>query len=443
MDAGARALPLLRLREFASCRPRLDPSVCMLAHLPHAFLPSVSWVAGGRVRSGGDRGFPVGVVAVAGLVLLLLYGSVRTAASSGARPADLHIFWLAGRAYLHGMDPYPSVGSVGRTGGLFVYPAPMAALFAPLGWMPFWTAALVWETTGAGAVLAALRLLGVRDVRCVVLAFLSFPVLSGISVGTVSPLLLLAVVALWKWRDREFRAGMAVSFLLVSKLFLWPFLVWLVATRRYRAAAYGVLTAAVLTLAAWAPIGFEELGSYPAILRKLALVEGPDSYQPVWLLPGSGDFRLSVLEFLAAACALALIALGRRLRDRASFRAAILVSLAVSPIVWTHYLVLLLPLLGTSLSLTWVFPLVFWASPDQLSHGQPWRVALEVGVVAATALAASRGRTHWTGPSRTARQSAASRGSSVLVASNTGTDQRPFHRHPPDALDEPRSRDGE
>ena len=64
-------------------------------------------------------------------------------------------------------------------------------------------------------------------------------------------------------RDRGLALGAAVA----AKLFVWPLVVWLLLTRRFRAAAWAAGSAVVLVLGAWALIGFEGLRDYPTLLR--------------------------------------------------------------------------------------------------------------------------------------------------------------------------------
>ena len=60
----------------------------------------------------------------------------------------LHTFWLAGRDYAHSRDPYPAriAGPITRA-DWFVYPAPVAALIAPLSLLPY---SIAWGVFGAG-----------------------------------------------------------------------------------------------------------------------------------------------------------------------------------------------------------------------------------------------------------------------------------------------------
>ena len=91
---------------------------------------------------------------------------------------------------------------------------------------------------------------------------------------------------------------------------------------------------------------------------------------------------------LAAIAAIVILARGRD-GDRRAFVAAVAAGLALSPIVWLHYLVLLFALIALyrrRLSLAWVLPLAFWIMPGSESHGRPGLIlaalVLSAGAVA-------------------------------------------------------------
>ena len=61
----------------------------------------------------------------------------------------------------------------------------------------------------------------------------------------------------------------SVGVTLAVKFFLWPLLVWFVATRRVANAVVAAAVGAGLLLASWAVIGFDGLRGYPDLLRRL------------------------------------------------------------------------------------------------------------------------------------------------------------------------------
>ena len=81
----------------------------------------------------------------------------------------------------------------------------------------------------------------------------AIPVLSAVRLGTLTPLLVLALAILWRWRDRRWVAGGSLAVAISLKLFLWPLVVWLLLTRRFRAALCAAGSAATLVIGACEP----------------------------------------------------------------------------------------------------------------------------------------------------------------------------------------------
>jgi hypothetical protein len=155
----------------------------------------------------------------------------------------------------------------------------------------------------------------------------------------------------------------------VLKLFLAPFLLWLAMTRRIGAAVLGgVLAVAVLVLS-WAAIGLDGLGDYPGLLRRLTDLEAENSYSAFALLQALG-LPSAAARAAAVLGGLALLVLAYRAarssatadeRDRRSLLLMLAAVLVLTPILWLHYLVLLLvPLALTRprLSALWLVLLV-------------------------------------------------------------------------------------
>ena len=82
--------------------------------------------------------------------------------------------------------------------------------------------------------------LGVRDWRCHVLAVTSPVVVHGLYYGNLTIVLVLPLALAWRYRDRARLAGLALGAAVAAKLFVWPLVVWLLLTRRFRAAAWAV-----------------------------------------------------------------------------------------------------------------------------------------------------------------------------------------------------------
>src|SRR5579885_221281 len=165
-----------------------------------AAIPKVSMI--GLTRAARRLSAPVGLALIP-VVLLSVF--LLTAFRAGRyESVDFHVFWLAARDYLHGRSPYPAdIRALTWAHGAqftYAYPPLVAVLAMPLTFLHYQTAAAVFVVGSAAAVPAALWLLGVRDWRCYGAAFLWPPVLSGVAIGTISPLLLLGVAACWRLR---------------------------------------------------------------------------------------------------------------------------------------------------------------------------------------------------------------------------------------------------
>ena len=293
---------------------------------------------------------------------------------------DLHTMWQAGHDVVIGHSPYP-----------FVYPAPAAFVMAPFGALP-WTAAVVAFTlTLLGGLVLTLRLLGVRDWRCYALALAAMPMASSLMIGTLSPLLALGAAVAWHYRDRRWIPALAIVAVVVTKIFLWPLAIWLMATKRYRMAATTVVTGIVVTFGSWGILGFGGLRSYPSRLGHIAGLEQDKSYSPFALLRALGlstnSTRIAVLGLTVLALAAILAAARGTDGDRRSFVVALVAGLVASPIVWLHYLVLLvvpLALYRPRLSAAWFIPLLYWFLPGQENHGSATNIIVMIALTGLT-----------------------------------------------------------
>jgi hypothetical protein len=301
--------------------------------------------------------------------------------------ADFDIFRAAALSVIHGRSPYvPATAAALAHFDKFVYP-PVAALpFAPLAVLPLEVERMVMFLAALAALLGALRLLGVKDWRCYSVAVVSAPALNSLALGALTSFLLLGAALAWRYRDRPAVTAAATACAALVKLFLWPLAIWLVATRRWRAAGICAVFGAVLLIGGWAVIDFAGMRSYPTLVHVLGQLEAPVSYSVVAFLGlgGRGATVVTVVLSLGAVAAVVLAARGPD-GDRRAFTVAVLVSLVATPLLWLHYLVLLfvpIALYRPRFSGLWLLPLALWATPATHSDGSAWRIALALGAVA-------------------------------------------------------------
>ena len=328
------------------------------------------------------------------LLVLLVVARYLTGTKLGF---DYKPLWDASRHVLHGASPYPRPEAL-IDEHQFVYPPLAAFLFAPLAALPFAVAAPLLAVVELAATGLTLRVLGVRDWRCYGVVLLWYPVLQNFLIGSITSLLALGLAVVWRYRDSRRAAPVTLAAVIAAKIFLWPVLVWLGASRRWLIGVRTVGLALAGLFLSWALIGFAGLGSYLSLLDELSRLEQWKSYSAVALgmalgLTG-GESRVLALT----GCALVLLAIVRVQRrggegaDRQAFVLAIAAAFLFSPIVWTHYLALLVvPIAITSRTLTpiWFAPLAMWASYGQ-SDGHLWRVALGFSVCAVVLAASLR-----------------------------------------------------
>jgi alpha-1,2-mannosyltransferase len=326
-----------------------------------------------------------------GMIPLVVFGVLAVVGGIHQRHFgfDFKPVWEAARHLFHGASPYPPPHEWAlRDEHQYVYPPLTALLSAPFAVFPFLIAASLYAAMLLGATALTLRLLGVRDWRCYGVALLWYPVIESVTLVTVSSLLALGLAVAWRYRDRRWVAAVAVAGIVAGKVFLWPLLIWLAATRRGLVAARALILGIAATTVSWALIGFAGLTSYPQLLNALANVEQRKSYSTVALglalgLP-AGEAR--AVGLAAGAVALLGIVLLARAHnedaDRHAFIAAIAAAFLFTPIVWSHYLCLLIVPIAISrprLTPLWFVPLAIWATPGQ-HDGKMWQVAIGFSV---------------------------------------------------------------
>jgi Glycosyltransferase family 87 len=311
--------------------------------------------------------------------------------------------YLAGDRIFHGLSPNLThalavQAAIVRAGGTIKpvvsprYPAPLLVAAAPLSLLPLWLADVLFMIVSAAAVVGALRLLGIRDWRCIAVAGVSWPSVEGAWLGNVSPLILLGAAVAWRFRSRLWPAAAAVASVVAAKVFLWPLGVWLLATRRFRTLALAILTALVVAIVGWAVIGFADLAEYPHILMNVASISEGRGCSLVATLMSVG-VSPGVARVVALFCGVGLMGVAFRLArlpdgDRRAFGLIVAAGVIATPVVWAHYLVLLfvpIALLAPELSAIWFLPMLAGFVPGPVAHPQLWvsmpALALELFVV--------------------------------------------------------------
>jgi len=262
--------------------------------------------------------------------------------------------WEPARAVLEGgpIYPEPTRASI-VVGNPAVYPPPAILATVPLALLPEAVAAWIWFCVLGAGVVASMWMVGVRDWRCHALAVTSPIVVHGLVFGNLTVAIVVALAVAWRYREKARVVGFALGAAIAAKFFVWPLVAWLLLTRRFRAAAWAVGSAALLVVGAWALVGFEGFADYPALLNA---VQDVYAIRSVSLGTVAGGVGASV-SLAVAVCWLAGLALigvaglvaHRGDGDRRVFAILVAASIVASPIVWPYYLALLL----VPIAVTW------------------------------------------------------------------------------------------
>ncbi len=329
---------------------------------------SESW--SGNPRASSRRpGLPT--VALVFLAVTLMLGLVGLSAYEGLLAWDVRFAYLpAAEAVLDGRSPYPGLDDpiLDDQKG-YVYPPQLLLVLLPLTPLPVGLTALL-VTAGMLALLGlTLHVLGVRDARCYAAALLWVPAISGVLLANLSIPLAFALAVTWRYRNATWPPALALGLSVSAKLLLWPMFVWMLATRRLRTTVTAVLIGLGVTLGAWTVIGFDGMTGYPDLLRRLSEIQSERSYSIVGMAAtaGLGEAVGQGLTLVVGGALLAwCVVFARRDDEVRSFTCAVAATLALSPIMWLHYLVVLLVPLAIArprFSLIWLLPVLLWISP--------------------------------------------------------------------------------
>jgi Glycosyltransferase family 87 len=299
---------------------------------------------------------------------------------------------------LHGGSPYAVTHHEILEGYAFVYPALAAIVFGPFALISRIAGQLLYTAICIACVPATLRVLNVRDWRVYGITLLWFPVYTGwLSANLTLPLMLLAALA-WRYRDRPWIAGLVTAVAISLKPFIWPLGLWLLATRRWRAAGYAFLWGLAFNLVAWGVVGTNEIHTYLRVSSKVTDALWRSGYSMLAIAHHLGFGRGAadvLLVVVAAAVSLAVIYVGFvRRQEREAMVLAILLMLVASPLVWSHYFALLLvPLALTRprFAAVWAAPILTWVCPPKTGVAA-WQEALVWIVAGACLLALPRTR---------------------------------------------------
>ena len=310
-------------------------------------------------------------VAATGFLITIV--ATLTVAALAAAPSERlavdfrRVYMPAAEAVLHGESPY----LVARGG--YVYPPQLAFVLTPMTFLPDDVAAILALFLVAALLVVTLFVLGVRDILCYLALFAWAPTWQELDMASITPALALLVALAWRSRERTWPPALALALVVPAKLFLWPLLVWTYATPRVRVTAYAVALGVGMTVAVWAVLRFQGLAQYPAMLRGLHETEAQRGYSLVGVTLSLGQARALgevLMLVVGAALIVGCIACARRDDEQRSFMLALGAALVLMPILWLHYLTLLVVPLAIArprFSALWLLPCVLWVGSSPMN----------------------------------------------------------------------------
>jgi hypothetical protein len=289
-------------------------------------------------------------------------------------------FWVAGFRVLHDGDPYGWSAQQIAARVSFPYPALTAIAFAPWATLSRGVSEAAFVAICVLAALATLRLLSVTDWRLYGVVLLWPGVVAAWQAANLTLLLALVLAGVWRWRDRPAVAGALAALAVSLKPFTWPIWLWLLATRRFRAAGWALAAGLALNAASWAVLGFGAIGRYVRLSGEVTRALDRSGYGVISLAThlGASPAAATALEvILSVALGSACVIAGRRRREQEALTLAVALMLVASPLVWSHYLALLLVPIAIArpqLGPVWAVALVLWICPAEAVRA--WQIVL-------------------------------------------------------------------
>ena len=283
-------------------------------------------------------------------VLVFVATVVAIAGAAGSTLSyDYQAYVQAAHRLLAGQPLYDTTVDVAGPFAIYLYPPPFALAMIPFTWLPAGTGPAVWTVVLTVAFAVGVWLLPVsRRVRwlTLLLAGLCWPFLYSIKLGQVGPLLFLAFVAGWRWRDRPAALGIAIAAGALIKLQPALLFGWAFVTRRRAPVAIGLgvlLAAVTLATVVTGPATWLD---YLAILGRVsAPVTTPHNYTAgaIAYTAGAPLAVATAIQWAGVALAAIVILYAWWRADGVSgYVTTVVGSQVVSPLLWEHYAMLLL-----------------------------------------------------------------------------------------------------
>jgi hypothetical protein len=240
-----------------------------------------------------------------------------------------------------------TVASTG-TCGTYQYPPTFVLLAAPFSVFGFDVGNWLWIAALIAAWAIGTALLPVRPTTrwmVLLLGAIGWPLIFGVRIGQVTPFLYLVFAVAWRNLDRPPALGVSIAIGALLKLQPGILGLWLLVNREWRAIGYAVVTGAIVVAAA-AVVGLWDWVGFFTLLRSLTNAVTVDTNMALGATLHSLGLDAGVAGTIQTVNTVAILGLvvaaGLWLPRTPAFLIAVLASQLISPIVWSHYALLLL-----------------------------------------------------------------------------------------------------
>jgi hypothetical protein len=230
--------------------------------------------------------------------------------------------------------------------GLYMYSPILGVSLVPVTDLTVADSSIAWYVAHVLALVAACALMPVRPIIRVfafVIAAFSFAVVRDMALGNVSVLLLLPLSMAWRWLDRPF-GSIAQAVAISLRPMLGIVLIWQMLRRRWRAVGWTIGAGLVLVLVTLPFVGVGGYVDYLTVLRNLSGVTGVEhnyDLSSTALMLGVSE-RIATLILLSGyAIAVGAVLVSLRHDRELGFIVTVTASLLLSPLLWDHYLAML------------------------------------------------------------------------------------------------------
>ncbi len=230
---------------------------------------------------------------------------------------------------------------------LYLYSPPFAVAMLPFTAVSLDSAAAAWYVGRLALFGIACGVMPVRPaIRCLTFAVaaLSNPVIGDMNLGNVSVLVTSLMAITWRWLDRV-PGCVALALAMTVRPVLGLVLIWSLLRRRWWPVLWTLVAGLAIILVSLPFVGLVSYEQYVTVLRNVYDVTGQDNNMDVGsavLRVGGGPLLASIALYAGFAVGVVAMLLSLRYDRQTGFMVTLGATLLLSPLLWDHYLTLLL-----------------------------------------------------------------------------------------------------